>query len=231
MITLCIEQSTSVCSAALLRDSATITEKEWEDTRLRNQQIFPILDEMFRSTSLTPAEIDMFATGLGPGSFSGLRCALATLHGLAMPGRKPIFGITSTEALAWQVMKETGLDSVMILGDARRSTIWCVGYEKDGGIPKIRTPLSLVQASELVSVVKNTRVAATSHWDRIGIMLKEAAPQGVAVLEGNRTPRASTIAELMLKRISLGIPSDPLVPIYLHPAVAIRSQKKESGSR
>jgi len=219
---LSIEQSTSVCSVALLRDSETIAENEWTDTRLRNQQIFPILDEMFSRNSVSPAEIDMFATGLGPGSFSGLRCALATLHGLALPGKKPLFGVTSSEALAWQVMKESGQETVMILGDARRGAIWYAGYENAGDIPKTLTPLSLVLAGELTSVLKGVKVVATSHWERIGDLLKEAAPRGVTVLERNRTPKAQTIGELTLKRISLGLPSDPLVPVYLHPAVAIK---------
>src|SRR5512139_2673431 len=45
-------------------------------------------------------DVEGFAVGLGPGSFTGLRIGLATWKGLAYANRRPISGASSLAAMA-----------------------------------------------------------------------------------------------------------------------------------
>lgn len=44
-------------------------------------------------------DVAWICVGLGPGSFTGIRIALAFAQGVALPGKIPLFGFTSFEAL------------------------------------------------------------------------------------------------------------------------------------
>lgn len=220
MFILAIEQSTSACSVALTKDYDVIAEHEWEDPNVHHQFFFSVIPGLLDKASITLAEVDTFALGLGPGSFSGLRCALAALNGIALPDRKRVFGITSPEALAWQVMKETGLAPVVILGDARRGYIWYACHDCTADLPVKRNPVSLVPAEQLSSTLGNCAAIATPDWNRIGTLAKGATQPGTLLIEERRVPRARTIAELAFRKIVMNIPSEPLQPIYLHPPVA-----------
>ena len=50
-------------------------------------------------TGTTLQQIDAFAVGIGPGSFTGLRIGIATMQGLAVAAAKPLFGISALDAL------------------------------------------------------------------------------------------------------------------------------------
>ena len=221
MYILSIEQSTPVCSIALMQDYRIVAGKEWEDTRMRNQHFFTLLPELLQKASITPADIDILALGLGPGSFSGVRCALSALNGLALPDKKRVFGVESSEALAWQIMQERSCNSVMVLGDARRGHIWHVCYDRtENNIPRKRYDISLVMANQLSSILQTNTTIATSDWDRIGSLIKQSLIQGINIIEERRTPKAQTVGELAFRKISSNLPSEPLLPIYLHPPVA-----------
>ena len=219
---LAIEQSTSNCSAVIMRDGGVVAEQEWENTNLRTQHFFALLPVLFQKAMITPSDIDTYATGLGPGSFSGLRCALSALNGLALPDKKRVFGITSADALAWQTMQETGAGVIMILGDARRDHIWHVCYDRRNNLPQRRAAVSLVAADKLSSILEGHETIATSDWDRIGERIRQSAGKGIKIIAERRIPRASTIGELVARKIAMNLPSEPLTPIYLHPPVAVR---------
>lgn len=219
---LSIEQSTSCCSIALMQDYRVIAENEWEDTQFRNQHLFTVLPRLLEEASLTPINIDILATGLGPGSFSGLRCALSAFNGIALPDRKCVFGVTSSEIIAWQVMQETGSNSVMVLGDARRGHIWFSCYDRKENLAVIRDSISLVTVDLLPSKLAACETIATPDWDRIGAILKLNIPTGCKLMENRQIPKARTAGELALRKTKMNIPSEQLTPVYLHPPVAPR---------
>ncbi len=222
MYILAIEQSTATCSVAVMRDYNVICENEWVDTRFRNQHFFSVLPGLLEKAGITPLDIDILATGLGPGSFSGLRCALSALNGIALPDRKRIFGITSAEIIAWQAMQETSSKSVMVVGDARRSHIWFAHYDRKEELAICRGSISLVIADLLPSKLISGETIVTPDWDRIGTMLQSNLPSGCRLTEGKQIPKARTAGELACRKTVLNIPSEQLTPVYLHPPVAPR---------
>ncbi|MCA9545666.1 MAG: tRNA (adenosine(37)-N6)-threonylcarbamoyltransferase complex dimerization subunit type 1 TsaB [Myxococcales bacterium] len=100
-----------------------------------------VLDDIhgcLEAAQLTLADVDALVAGLGPGSFTGLRIALATLKGLALATGKPLYGARTTQALIAALPGAR----VLALIDARRSEVYADGA--DLAAPWVGAPDALV---------------------------------------------------------------------------------------
>ena len=225
MIVLAIEQSTPVAGLALFRDGQCLAEATWEDARFHNQHLFEQIPRLLDSNGTSLAEVDVFAVGLGPGSFAGLRVALAAARAIALPDGRQVFGVSSGEALAWDVGRGRPEKPVVIAGDARRDRVWFGVFSAAGqGRPKQRAPYALARMEELGAQMPSPAIVATPDWNRMGERLKGGLPAGVEIVEKTVFPRARALGQVVLARMQHGEPSDPLAPIYLHPPVFVEAK-------
>lgn len=217
MLILAVEQSTVTGSLALLRDGRRLDDDAWPDDRRHSRQLFVRLAAMMERNGLAVSALDCLAVGLGPGSYTGLRIAVAAAQGLALPGRRLVYGVSSAEALAEDVLAREQATSVMVVGDARREQLWAHGYALRDGLCAPTTPWLLSPPARLAEV--DAAIWVTSDWERIGARLQGAAPGAGRLIAENRTPSAAAVGHTAWRRIGAGIPSEPLMPIYLHAAV------------
>lgn len=223
MLTLGIDQSTLHGSLALLDGPEPVATRIWQDSRFRNQHLFQVLPGFLRDASVRPADIGLFAVGLGPGSFSGLRIALAAVQGLALPDAKPVRGIASAAAVAWDVIGERDASKVTIVGDARRGRFWMATFSAGVRGPSLDKAFELVAGEEADERLAAAALLATPDWERIGTQLAARCGARARVIEQNRTPQAATVAQLAFSEHEQGQePARPLQPIYLHPPVFVK---------
>lgn len=83
-----------------------------------SQRLFPLLDEMLKTQSLSINEIDLLAVNTGPGSFTGLRVGIAAVKGLAATLGKPAIGVNAMDALALAAGM-TGVPIVVLINAAK----------------------------------------------------------------------------------------------------------------
>lgn len=214
---LSIEMSTPTASLALLENDRAVGHRRWDESR-RCQDLFPALAELFRELGVTAESIGLFAVGLGPGSFTGIRMALSAVRGMALPGTVPVAGLNSAEAIAWDACAEAGCATVTVLGDARRSRLWVARYVLAEDHMEADGPLALMPEGDLPERLGDGLVV-TPHWQRIGTLLRSACRPGNTLVERDCVPSAETVGRLVSLRRTRGLPLDPLRPIYLHPAV------------
>ncbi len=95
-------------------------------------------------------ELAGVVVGLGPGSFTGLRVALATVKGLAFASGVPVYGVSSLALIA----AGAGAGLVLPVLDARRGEVFSALYDiaEDGVVQArledaARTPEALVAAA------------------------------------------------------------------------------------
>lgn len=62
--------------------------------------LVPTIDALLEEAGVSYGELGCIVTTVGPGSFTGLRIALATLHGLAQATSATIKTLTASEAIA-----------------------------------------------------------------------------------------------------------------------------------
>ena len=94
--------------------------------------ILPTVSGILASVDLTPGEIDVVAVGRGPGSFTGVRIAVATAKGLAQGLGVPLVGFGTLDAVAWRFCGHEGL--VGVVGDAMRGEVYPCLFRCQGGL-------------------------------------------------------------------------------------------------
>jgi len=132
------------CAAAILADGRVVAEKRILAARGHAQLLIPLLIELLGAAGLGFGDIDRFAATTGPGSFTGIRVALAAAHGLALGTGKPIIGITMFEALA-AMAAEAGIAAprLLVAIDSRRAELFVQLFDPAGaalGEPAMLSP-------------------------------------------------------------------------------------------
>jgi tRNA threonylcarbamoyladenosine biosynthesis protein TsaB len=115
---LSLDASTQRGSVALLHDRQVTRELFPETPRGRGGALFGALEELLRDATT----IRRVVVGVGPGSYNGIRSAIATAWGIATARKIPLVGISSV----------LGLDDgeYFAVGDARRQQYFLAHVER-----------------------------------------------------------------------------------------------------
>ncbi len=128
MRVLCIDTATPIESVAVLQDGKLLAERSLFRRRGHSTGILDDLEGALADAGFALADLDAFVCGLGPGSFTGLRIALATLKGLAMALERPLFGARTTQLLIAGCPAERPVAVI----DARRGEVFVEGAGIEG---------------------------------------------------------------------------------------------------
>src|SRR5512145_407600 len=80
------------------------------------------------------ADVEGWAAGIGPGSFTGLRIGLATLKGLAYAQRRPLAGASSLAAMALEAAPSAPTGALLVpLLDAKKGEVYAGFYRAVAG--------------------------------------------------------------------------------------------------
>src|ERR1700675_4177840 len=99
MRVLALDTTTRAGSAALVDDDCIVEERSGDASRTHAQRLPGELVALLDANGLAWADVDLFAVGSGPGSFTGLRIGIATVQGLAFVRGRRIVGVPALEAL------------------------------------------------------------------------------------------------------------------------------------
>ncbi|MBO5642752.1 MAG: hypothetical protein J6S51_01905 [Kiritimatiellae bacterium] len=158
--------------------------------------------------NLDLAGVERIIVGVGPGSFAGIRSALAFAKGFSIGSKCQVFGLPSPCAVAAKLLDN--FSSIAVVGDARQGKIWVAlftGYE-------LKADIFQVDEGELKSVIPEGWQIVTSDAARIGERLKELFGEQYL---GGYLPDVQGLEKFAEKNPSLLI-ENPL-PMYLNPAV------------
>ena len=168
---------------------------------------FAMIEEVLRQAQLEREQVECLAIGIGPGSYSGIRSAIALAQGwqLALPVK--VVGISSVECLAAHAHEEGIRGSIQIAIDAQRNEFYLAGYDiGDSGWVQT-SPLCLAGVHEVRTCAQQQNGASATRQLLIG---PEVEPFHGRIL----FPRATTLARLALGRKDF-VPANKIEPIYL----------------
>ncbi len=212
MVALVIERSTDEPSVALAADGKIVA-RTFAGLDARSADWPGKVQTFLAESGFGFCDLERLVVGTGPGSFAGIRGALAFAQGLAIGirAKRPenavdpiVYGLPSAAALA----HDEGRTAVV--GDARRGLFWVVIYEGARTVSDFR----LVTRDELPTAIPGSAVVTTPDGVRIGAVLAEMF--GVR-FSGGRAPSAERLARRAVEHPEALVP-EPL-PIYLSPAV------------
>lgn len=233
---LAVEAAANVCSVALCEDARLLGEITVNNKKTHSQVLMPMLEELLVQCTVEFDEVDALAVSAGPGSFTGLRIGVASVKGLAYAKNKPVYGVSTLEAMAYK-LPNCG-DIVVPIMDARRGQVYCAAYAwEDGALKTVLSPDAMAietLCEKLVAVGKTYAFIGDGvpvHCAYIAQAMGENAR--FAPVGANLQSAAAVAACALAKAQSGEVPSDyaSLQPIYLRKSQAEREydEKMKQG--
>lgn len=116
-------ESSAVSAAVCLTEGKKVIAASFQNCGLTHSRtLLPMAEQLLQNVGLTAPELDGFAVAAGPGSFTGIRIGVATVKGLAFGADKPCVGVSTLEAMAWNLIGMTGTVSCVM--DARAGQVY-----------------------------------------------------------------------------------------------------------
>ena len=108
-----------------------VAHAEIEARRQSNTQLIPQVDALLAESGIVRGDIACVCVGRGPGSFTGVRIAMATAKGIASALEVGLVGVSSLDAVAWGVWESGARGKVAVVADAMRKEVYPVRYLVD----------------------------------------------------------------------------------------------------
>lgn len=197
---LALEFSSSQRSVAVLHSAERASEVV--ETGAGANAPLVMIEEALRQAMLEREQIDCIVVGLGPGSYNGIRSAIALAQGWQLARRVKLLGVSSAECVAAQAQIDGMIGQVSVIIDAQREEYYLATYGlRENGYHDVE-PLQIVTREELQRSGESGSVL-------IGPEVTQWFASGKIVF-----PRAVTLGKLALKHSDL-VAAEKLEPIYL----------------
>jgi tRNA threonylcarbamoyladenosine biosynthesis protein TsaB len=198
MMILALEFSSSQRSVAIARDGRVLAEAS--EVGGRETHAFGMIENVLAMAKIGRAEIECLTVGLGPGSYTGIRVALAIAQGWQLACGVKLLGIGSAECLAAQAQVEKISGRVSVVIDAQRGEFYMAVYYVSAGGWKELEPLKIVAAAEVASRAGEILIGPeAARWFAAG---------------KNLFPQAAMLATLAARRTDFTA-GEKLEPVYL----------------
>jgi tRNA threonylcarbamoyl adenosine modification protein YeaZ len=202
---LALEFSSPQRSVAVVQqrtDAEPLALGEAIETGARSTNALGLVEAALRQAQLDRTQIECLVVGLGPGSYNGIRLAIALAQGWQLARPVKLLGISTAECLAAEARAEGIFGRVQVVIDAQRGEFYLAGYDVSAEMSREVEPLRLATLPE----VQACHQAG-------GIII---GPEVTNWFPGSRVllPRAATLGRLVQGRTEF-VPGEKLEPIYL----------------
>lgn len=151
---LALEASADACSVALLQKGCVQQRFELAP-RQHTRLMLPMVDELLAQQGCKLSDVEVFAFGAGPGSFTGLRIAVGMVQGLAFALDRPVVAVPSLQGLAMTALREYGVpigQRLAVAIDARMEEIYWATFEITSRGLLVVDPVAVVSLAQLPEI-------------------------------------------------------------------------------
>ena len=155
---LALEFSSPQRSVALVErspSSPAVTQCEVVETGARSNKPFEMIEAVLKQAAVEREQVDCLAIGLGPGSYTGIRGAIALGQGWQLARATPLVGISSVECLVAGAQAQGIRGRVAVVIDAQRGEFYVANYELDAEAWRELQPLRLASRSSVLEFEAN----------------------------------------------------------------------------
>lgn len=154
MLTLGFETANFGATIALTHKGAVLSEKKFSQTHGHAGFLIPEIQALLKEQDASWQEIEAFATTTGPGSFTGVRLALATARALKSASSAPVLGIPTPYWCLQSFLKNAGHDfkdynhalkedlPILVCLEARRDDVYVQLFNSSGS--PLKEPVNIL---------------------------------------------------------------------------------------
>ncbi|MBC7086937.1 MAG: tRNA (adenosine(37)-N6)-threonylcarbamoyltransferase complex dimerization subunit type 1 TsaB [Tissierellales bacterium] len=224
-----MDTSTLMTTVAITEDKKLLGEYSLSVDMSHSEMLVPMIKNVLDSLKIKIEDIDLYAISIGPGSFTGLRIALATAKGFALAQKKPVIGVSTLEVLAYNVCSKSYIVPML---DARKDRVFSGIYKWEENKLVVIKPDDALEIEEYCKYLNK-------NYDKLyvngnGSITYKAIIEKILGEKVTFTPynlnyiRASSICEIAYDRFKEGLIDDVdnLKPVYLRESQAERQFSK-----
>jgi tRNA threonylcarbamoyladenosine biosynthesis protein TsaB len=186
--------STDLSVAIATADGTAVADVSWTSAQRQSAELLPRILDLLASADRRLSDLTAIAVGAGPGSFTGLRVAMALAKGLALALDRPIIGVPSL--VAWL---ESAPDADAAVARAGAREAYLLPRGADGPV--------VVDRDELARRLADKRIVAPAE-----------VAEGFGLADACSPSAGRAIARLAAERLAADPAGDDLSrlePIYL----------------
>ena len=105
-----------------------VATREVQAHRASNTRLLPLIDELLGECGIARSQLACICVGRGPGSFTGVRIAMATAKGIAQALGVGLVGVSTLDAVAWNAQASGVRGAMMVIADAMRKEVYPVQF-------------------------------------------------------------------------------------------------------
>ena len=122
-IILNIETSSKNCSVSISKNGKTVgLEEQYFEKYSHSKSLHVFIDNLFKKTKLSPADLSAVAISEGPGSYTGLRIGASAAKGMCFALDIPLISLDTMHILSRRIECSEGY--IIPAMDARRDEIY-----------------------------------------------------------------------------------------------------------
>ncbi len=110
---LAIDTASNICGVSILDGGTLLIKLDTDTGRTHSENLMPMIKSALDKTNLSLSDINLIVCDKGPGSFTGIRIGLATANAFCDSLDIPSIGISSLEALSYQVKEDGFIASIL----------------------------------------------------------------------------------------------------------------------
>jgi tRNA threonylcarbamoyladenosine biosynthesis protein TsaB len=196
-------------SAAVLRDGAVVAARASAPAaRGQAEILMPMIAELLTEARTEATALDLIGVAIGPGSFTGLRIAIAAARGLALATGIPAIGVSRFAAIAARFPLDRRRGGALLVAlDTRRDDFFLQLFADEAAEPRLSTGEAAAAWLPHVPLLLAGDAAA-----RIAPAL---AGHDVVVADDADRPCAEAVARLAAAEFRPGVAAAPPRPLYL----------------
>ena len=197
------DTSSKALTLAILEDETLLAQMTLNIKKNHSITLMPAIDFLMASLDLTPKDLDRIVVAEGPGSYTGLRIAVATAKTLAHTLNIELVGMSSLLALV--PSQQEGL--VVPIMDARRNNVYAGFYEN----AKAVFPEAHLSFAEVLEQVKDAE--QVTFVGEVGPFVEQIQEQLPQASYQETLPNAANLALLAWDKEAVSL--HDFVPNYL----------------
>ncbi len=228
MYILSLDSTALTATVALCDDERLLSLTTVQKGNTHSETLLPMVESTLTRFALTIADMGLFAVSAGPGSFTGVRIGVSTIKGLAFGRSTPCIGVSTLEALAYNLIGFDGLLCPVM--NARRNQVYNALFDcRDGVLTRLCEDRAIAIADldrELSEKQSQPIYLVGDGYDITLQALKESAAPVRPTPVLLRGQNAHSVAMIALAKYQSGerTTDRELAPVYLRPCQAERER-------
>jgi tRNA threonylcarbamoyladenosine biosynthesis protein TsaB len=221
---LACDTSTLLGSVAVSDGSNILASRAIQRANSHTDTINGMITECLNEAGFSLKEIDVFSSGLGPGSFTGIRISLNTIKTLAYIHQKPAAGLDSLFMMAEQAKQKSEFITPMI--NAFKNMVYIAEYQSvNNHLVEVKPP-QVIRVQDLKTFLNPKSLILGDGYTTYEAYFKTHIPfELLRQADSSDFPHANTLCHIVGQKNQADLLDEKyhwsnLVPIYLRASEA-----------